>query len=77
MEDDSLQAQTTSGLERIASALRMWIGHENGRRNGLLKTTRVKIVDYCVKTSKTLVGLADVDDGYVSASVKDDASSTS
>lgn len=77
MEDDSLQAQTTSGLERIASALRMWIGHENGRRNGLLKKTRVKIVDYCVKTSKTLVGLADVDDGYVSASVKDDASSTS
>jgi hypothetical protein len=76
MEDDSLQAQTSSGLERIASALRMWIGRENGRRSGLSNKARTRIVEYCLKTSKTLVGLAEVDDGYVSASVKDDESTS-
>lgn len=72
MEDASLQAQSSNGLERIASALRMWIGRETGRRSGLSKKARSRIVEYCLKTSKTLVGLKEVDDGYVSSSVKDD-----
>lgn len=76
MDDASLQAQTSSGLERIASALRMWVGRETGRRSGLSNKARTRIVQYCLKTSKTLVGLADVDDGYVSASVKDDEASS-
>ncbi|KAH6625307.1 hypothetical protein C7974DRAFT_198570 [Boeremia exigua] len=76
MEDASLQAQTSSGLERIASALRTWAGRETGRRRGLSNKARTKIVEYCLKTSKTLVGLADVDDGYVSASVNDDETSS-
>ena len=72
MGDSFLQAQTSLGLERIASALRVWAGRETGRRSGLSNKARSRIVEYCLKTSKTLVGLADVDDGYVSASVKDD-----
>jgi hypothetical protein len=75
MDDSSLQAQTSSGLERIASALRMWVGHETGRRSGLSNKARTKIVEYCLKTSKMLVGLAEVDDGYASASVKDEEAS--
>ncbi|OSS51452.1 hypothetical protein B5807_03297 [Epicoccum nigrum] len=72
MEDSSLQAQTSLGLERITSALRVWAGRETGRRSGLSNKARTRITEYCLKTSKTLVGLAEVDDGYVSASVKDD-----
>jgi hypothetical protein len=72
MEDSSLQAQTSLGLERITSALRVWAGRETGRRSGLSNKARTRIIEYCLKTSKTLVGLAEVDDGYVSASVKDD-----
>lgn len=76
MEDPSLQAQTSVGLERIASAVRTWVGRETGRRSGLSNKARTRIVEYCVKTCKTLVGLAEVDDGYVSASVKDDETSS-
>ncbi|KAJ4376155.1 Clr6 histone deacetylase associated PHD protein-2 Cph2 [Neocucurbitaria cava] len=78
MQDSSLQAATSSGLERIASSLRMWVGHETGRRSGLSNKVRTRLVSSCLGASKTLVGLtekkveADVDDGYVSASVKDD-----
>jgi hypothetical protein len=77
--DDALRAETSCGLERIASSLRLWVGHDTGRRSGLSNKTRSRIVSSCLDASKTLVGLsekktteADVDDGYVSASVKDD-----
>ncbi|KAI0580645.1 DUF2014 multi-domain protein [Pyrenophora tritici-repentis] len=78
--DSALKTETSCGLERIASSLRMWIGHDTGRRIGLTNTTRARIVNRCLDASKTLVGLSDkkkkeegdVDDGYVSASVKDD-----
>ncbi|KAF3047023.1 hypothetical protein E8E12_010552 [Didymella heteroderae] len=76
MEDPSLQAQTSSGLERVASALRMWIGRKTGPRGNLSNKARIKIIEYCLKTSKTLVGLSEVDDGYVSASVKDEETSS-
>jgi hypothetical protein len=78
MRDSRLQAETSSGLERIASSLRMWVGHETGRRSGLSNKVRTRIVESLKTSIKKLVGLAetkvepDVDDGYVSASVKDD-----
>lgn len=78
MQDPKLQSQTSSGLERIASSLRMWIGHETGRRSGLTNKVRSRIIVSCLQASKTLVGLSekkvdpDVDDGYVSASVHED-----
>lgn len=75
MQNTALQAETSSGLERIACSLRMWIGHETGRRSGLSNKVRSRIVKSCLDASKTLVGLAtkeEVDDGYASASVKDD-----
>ena len=76
MEDPSFQTQTRSGLERMASALRIWVGRETARRSGLSNKARTRIVEYCLKTSKTLVGLPEVDDGYASASVKDDEASS-
>jgi hypothetical protein len=79
MRDEALKSETSTGLERIASSLRMWIGHDTGRRIGLTNKVRSRVVSSCLDASKRLVGLsqkkdgeADVDDGYVSASVKDD-----
>jgi len=80
MADDTLKKETSCGLERTASSLRMWIGHETGRRSGLTNKVRSRIISSCLDASKMLVGLAeskkkddaDVDDGYASASVKDD-----
>jgi hypothetical protein len=57
----------------------MWVGREAGRKSGLSNKVRSRIVSACLDASKSLVGLGekkkeegDVDDGYVSASVKDD-----
>ncbi|KAF1945997.1 sterol regulatory element binding protein-like protein Sre1 [Clathrospora elynae] len=79
MADEDLKNETSAGLERIASSLRMWVGHDTGRRSGLSNKVRGRIIGSCLDASKTLVGLSekksneiDVDDGYVSASVKDD-----
>jgi hypothetical protein len=78
MGDDAVRAETSAGLERIAMSLRMWIGHDTGRRVGLSNKARGRVVGTCLDASKRLVGLGkkekevDVDDGYVSASVKDD-----
>lgn len=75
IRDPTLQAETSYGLERLASSLRIWVGHETGRRSGLSNKVRGRIVSRCLDASKTLVGLADredVDPGYVSSSVKGD-----
>jgi hypothetical protein len=79
MQNKQLQADASAGLERIASSLRMWVGHETGRRSGLSNKIRGRVVVSCLEASRVLVGLeekedivGDVDDGYVSASVKDD-----
>jgi hypothetical protein len=78
MQDPQLRADTSAGLERIAKSLRMWVGHETGKRSGLSNKVRGRIVASCLEASTALVGLkekddvGDVDDGYVSASVKED-----
>ncbi|KAF2822224.1 hypothetical protein CC86DRAFT_301758 [Ophiobolus disseminans] len=79
MQDKDLQAQTSAGLERIAKSMRMWVGHETGKRSGMSNKVRGRIVASCLEASTALVGLqekddisADVDDGYVSSSVKED-----
>ncbi|PSN66211.1 hypothetical protein BS50DRAFT_574672 [Corynespora cassiicola Philippines] len=75
IQDSALQAETSQGLEQLASSLRVWVGHETGRRSGLSNKVRGRIVSHCLDASKTLVGLAepeDIDDGYVSSSVKGD-----
>jgi hypothetical protein len=79
MENKEVQADASVGLERIASSLRMWVGHDAGKQSGLGNKSRIRIVSSCLAASKILVGLqerddttVDVDDGYVSASVKDD-----
>jgi len=56
----------------------MWIGHEAGKKSGPSNKVLSRVINTCLDASKTLVGLGDkkeerdVDDGYVSASVKDD-----
>lgn len=75
INDPTLQFESSAGLERLASSLRMWVGHATGRRSGLSNKIRARVVEQCLDASKTLVGLADpedIDDGYVSSSVKDD-----
>lgn len=75
IQHTTLQAESGQGLERLASSLRMWVGHGTGRRSGLSNKVRGRIVSHCLDASKTLVGLAEpeeIDDGYVSSSVKDD-----
>ncbi|KAF2014803.1 hypothetical protein BU24DRAFT_423709 [Aaosphaeria arxii CBS 175.79] len=75
INNPSLQFESSAGLERLASSLRMWIGHATGRRSGLSNKIRARVIEQCLDASKTLVGLADpedIDDGYVSSSVKDD-----
>jgi hypothetical protein len=78
MQDSELQTSTSIKLEHFAKSLRMWVGHETGKRSGLSNKIRGRIVASCLEASTKLVGLkekedvADVDDGYVSASVKDD-----
>lgn len=78
IRDPALQAETTHGLERLAGSLRMWVGHDTGRRSGLDNKIRGRIVKRCLDASKMLVGLADREDfdpGYFSSSVKDDDTS--
>jgi hypothetical protein len=81
MQDAKLQKDTSTGLERIAKSLRMWVGHGTGKRSGMSNKVRGRIVASCLEASTVLVGLkekddgtsvGDVDDGYVSASVKED-----
>lgn len=75
IQDRKLQAETNHGLERLAGALRVWMGHDAGRRSGVDSKVRGRIVNRCLEASKMLVGLADREDfdpGYFSSSVKDE-----
>lgn len=75
VQDSSLQAESSVGLERLAGALRMWMGHDAGRRTGIEHKVRSRIVSRCLEASKRLVGLSereDFDAGYFSSSVKDE-----
>lgn len=75
VQDSSLQAESSVGLERLAGSLRMWMGHDAGRRSGVEHKIRGRIVSRCLEVSKRLVGLSereDLDAGYFSSSVKDD-----
>lgn len=74
IHDARLWPEVSAGLEQLASSLRRWIGHESGRRSGISRKTRGRLVSRCLDAAKLLAGLAgpdDVDDGYVTSSVKD------
>jgi hypothetical protein len=73
IRDPALLVEGSFGLERLAGSLRMWVGHETGRRSGLTTKVRARIVKNCLEATKTLVGLKaadDVDDGYATQSEK-------
>lgn len=73
-QDARLWPEVSAGLERLASSLRRWVGHESGRRSGISRKTRGRLVGRCLEAAKLLAGLAapdEVDDGYHTSSVKD------
>ena len=64
--DEALLGRSRHGVERVAVALRVWVGRGNGRRSGLSGKARAGIVVRCLETGKRLVGMqgnetADVD----------------
>ncbi|KAF2087419.1 hypothetical protein K490DRAFT_57024 [Saccharata proteae CBS 121410] len=73
-KDAQLLAESRQGLERIAGAMRVWVGREAGRRSGLGREAKSRIVQRCVSVSKMLVGMGDTesseegDAGYASQS---------
>ncbi|KAI9830121.1 MAG: hypothetical protein M1819_005798, partial [Sarea resinae] len=67
--DDRMASETAQGLETMAGALRVWIGSDAGRRSGLRKQTRARIVDECLCISRKVVGMRAIDEddaGYAS-----------
>jgi hypothetical protein len=77
--DKSLLWMSRHGVERVAVALRVWVGRDKGRRSGLSGRARARIVMRCLETSKRLIGVqgneavnADEDDeGFVSGTELD------
>jgi hypothetical protein len=60
MQDDVLRPQMKVGLERLVTAMRVWVGTEEGRRCGLQGRIRGLLVKRCLAFSKMLVGMRDV-----------------
>lgn len=56
-----------TSLERMAGTLRIWIGSEDGDRPGLDRELRQKLVERCLKVTKSIVGMAE-DQGYATMS---------
>ncbi|KAF2759033.1 hypothetical protein EJ05DRAFT_437667 [Pseudovirgaria hyperparasitica] len=67
--DFELLADSSEGLERLASLLRLWVGRETGRKSGFSREIRGEIIEKCVRLSKVFTGMGEKtesDDGYVS-----------
>jgi Domain of unknown function (DUF2014)/Helix-loop-helix DNA-binding domain len=70
----ALLARSKPGIERLANALRVWIGRSKGAKTGLPTDLRANIVTKCLATSRELVGVRTVEEdnddesdaGYVS-----------
>lgn len=66
---DRQAATTLQGLEELACSLRVWVGTSAGRRAGLSKAERSRIVDCCLSVAKRAGGWDEGDSGYGSRSV--------
>ena len=66
-----LLASTKPGVERMANALRLWIGHSKGANCGIPSDIRAHVVTRCLAISRSLVGIRELDSesdaGYASA----------
>lgn len=78
-DDEELLAPCKAGVERLAVALRVWVGGQKGRRAGLGNRRCRRVVARCLDVGKRLVGVAekeedddddDVDEGFVSGTEK-------
>lgn len=56
--DPELFKWAAEGLEKIAIALRVWIGSMEGRDSGLNKAERAQIVEGCLNVAKSLNGMS-------------------
>lgn len=70
-DDEELLGPCKDGVERLAVALRIWMGREKGRRTGLRRRARARVVVRCLDVSKRIVGVKDdEDEGFVSGTEK-------
>jgi hypothetical protein len=60
----------SNSLERLSSALRIWIGGPCGEQCGVDAEVRHRVVDRCLTITKELVGM-EIDTGYCSQSEPD------
>lgn len=71
VSDEATVAGCVAPLEKLAGALRIWIGGAEGARSGLRKETREGVVERCIAVSRGCVGMegSEGDDaGYESMS---------
>jgi hypothetical protein len=66
---DPRMATSLPGLEDIACSLRVWVGTSAGRRAGLNRVERSRIVDCCLSVAKRAGGWDEGDSGYGSRGV--------
>lgn len=66
---DRQAAISFKGLEEIACSLRVWVGTSAGRRAGLTKDERSRMVDVCLHVAKRAGGWEEGDSGYGSRGV--------
>lgn len=69
MSADRQATISLQGLEEIACSLRVWVGTSAGRRAGLTKDERSRIVDCCLHVAKRAGGWEEGDSGYGSRAV--------
>lgn len=71
-QDAELAAAARGGLERIATTVRVWVGGEGGSQASLSGKIKSRVVEKCLLTSKSLMGILEVEEesdaGYVSQS---------
>ena len=53
-------------LERLAGALRIWVGSAAGEKAGLEGKLRQRMIDRCLGVTKSIMGMETNDPGYVS-----------
>jgi hypothetical protein len=71
---DRQAATSLQGLEEIACSLRVWVGTSAGRRAGLSRAERSRIVDCCLCVAKRAGGWDEGDSGYGSRGVSPERS---
>lgn len=65
-EHKEISASCSKALENLAGRLRIWIGGADGKRSGLERPVKEKVVETCLNISRKAMGMDDA--GYASMS---------